>query len=235
MRSIVWEGDRAISAGWRYSSGALHAAYDVPMPSGSRLFSPVNGEVVDLVTGVPNRPGGPGSPSNWITIAHKVNGQWRTHYLQHCAAILVKRGQKVTAGQPLTVAASGNSGNSSGPHVHWAYSVGRHGAATRYSYLNNGGASAIYPPTKGEDEPMPSAKEIANAVWNTEIDLNPGGNPQVVTARKALRIAANQAEKAAGKPSPSVEAIWSYLVDEQNEKSAKQAMRTIFRKVTNNG
>ena len=58
MKSIVWEGDRPISAGWAYSSGALHASYDVPMPNGTKLFSPCSGEVLDLVTGVPNVPGG---------------------------------------------------------------------------------------------------------------------------------------------------------------------------------
>lgn len=233
MRSVTWGGrDFPISAGWRYSSGALHAAYDVPMPNGTPLFSPCDGEVVDLVTGVPNVPGGSGSPSNWVTIAHKVGGEWRTHYLQHCSAIVVKRGQKVRAGDPLT-AKSGNSGNSSGPHLHWAYMKGRHGAATRYSYMNNGGASAIYPPTKGEDEPMPSADDIAKAVWNTEIDLNPGGKPDKVTARKALRMAVNQSEKAAGKPAaPGVEDIWNAVLDKDNDKTARALIRETWRKIT---
>lgn len=231
MKSIVWEGDRPLSAGWQYSSGALHAAYDVPMPNGTKLYSPCDGEVVDLVTGVPNVPGGSGSPSNWVTIAHQVGGEWRTHYLQHCSKIIVKKGQKVKAGDPIT-ALSGNSGNSSGPHLHWAYMKGRQSAAGRYSYLNNGGATAIYPPTKGEEEPMPSAKEIAKEVWATEIDTNPGGKPDVKTARALLRQAANQSQKAANKPSPSAEAIWDFVVDQENKKTARQALRETWRKVT---
>ena len=170
MRSPVWAGERPLSAGWRYSNGSLHAAYDVPMPNHTPLFSPVNGEVIARVTGVPNVPGGPGSPSNWVTIGHLVGGKWRTHYLQHLASVSVRPGQKVKVGQ--RVGSSGTSGNSSGPHLHWAYMHGRHGSSTRYSYLSNGGSSAIYPPTKGEDDmPLTQAEidKIAKAVWSYKI------------------------------------------------------------------
>ena len=228
MRSITWDGDRPISAGWRYSSGAGHFSYDVPMPSGTRLYSPVDGFVINRVTGVPNRPGGPGSPSNWVHIGHTDSqGRKRSHYLQHMSKVVVSPGQKLTAGQ--LVGYSGNSGYSSGPHLHWNYQDGH--PANRYTYLNNGGATAVYPPTKGEDQKMPTAKEIADEVWSRKIDLNPGGKAEMVPAWKALRIAAVQSRKAADQPAPSAARIWDEIIDEENGKTARQALRGLWRKV----
>lgn len=235
MKSVTWEGDWAVTAGWRYSSGTLHASWDVAMPNGTRINSPVNGHIIDRVTGVPNVPGGSGSPSNWVLIGYTdEQGRKRCHYLQHLSKATCQPGQKVSVGDK--VGESGNSGNSSGPHLHWTCQEGWQSAATRYNYLNNGGATAVYDPTKGEDEPMPTAKEIAKEVWATEIDLNPGGKPEMVTARAALRQAANQAEKAAGKPNaPSVTEIWAEILDKENQKSARALVRETWRKVTGRG
>ena len=78
---------------------------------------------------------------------------------------------------------------------------------------------------------MPTAKEIADEVWSRKIDLNPGGKAEMVPAWKALRIAAVQSRKAADQPAPSAARIWDEIIDEENGKTARQALRGLWRKV----
>lgn len=144
-----WDGEQRLNAGWRYSSGAAHFAYDVGCPMGTPVYAIGDGEVVDCNDGVkdqpPGVPAGSGAPSNWIVLRFtfpkdsKYAGKTGHAYYQHLqkGGVKVKRGQKVKQGE--MIGKSGNSGNTTGPHLHLVilkpgYSMN---AGSRYAYLNN--------------------------------------------------------------------------------------------------
>jgi murein DD-endopeptidase MepM/ murein hydrolase activator NlpD len=68
-----------------------------------------------------------------VKLRHKVNGEWITSAYMHLRAgsIQVKKGDKVVEGQVLAL--SGNSGESTGPHLHFEIQRGKY-----YVYTNNG-------------------------------------------------------------------------------------------------
>lgn len=152
-----WDGRQRLNAGWRYSSGAAHYAWDVGTAMGTPLYAIGDGEVVDCNDGVkdqpPGVPAGSGAPSNWIILKFTAPKDSRYAaktmyaYYQHLkkGGVLVKRGQKVKGGD--RIALSGNSGNTTGPHLHLV--VLKPGfamnAATRYAYLQNPGMVAWEP------------------------------------------------------------------------------------------
>tara|TARA_Y100000310_G_scaffold341455_1_gene440624 strand:+ start:276 stop:818 length:543 start_codon:yes stop_codon:yes gene_type:complete len=111
-----------------YSSGRRHDAYDVGMPIGTLLRAPLPGKVAVVHDGIRNnRQGynpGSGAPANNVLIHCRTpRGRKVTVYLQHGSpGVLVKPGQLVKAGDP--VMRSGNTGNSSGPHLHFAVQKG---------------------------------------------------------------------------------------------------------------
>jgi hypothetical protein len=77
------------------------------------------------------------------------DGEDATAYYQHLSpGLKVKQGLKVKAGQLL--AHSGNTGWSSGPHLHLATGYGHWTEATRYSYMKNDGNNdiVIFAPSK---------------------------------------------------------------------------------------
>lgn len=143
-----WEGDRPINAGWRYSSGAGHFSWDVGTPMGTELYAIGDGTIVDCNDGVkdqpPGRPAGSGAPSNWIILrfefpAGKYKGKTGHAYYQHLmkGGVKVRPGQKVKKGE--LIGKSGNSGNTTGPHLHLTVLKPGHSmnAGNRYAYLNN--------------------------------------------------------------------------------------------------
>lgn len=143
-----WEGDRPINAGWRYTSGTLHASWDVGTPMGTPLYAIGDGTIVDCNDGVrdqpPGQPAGSGAPSNWIILrfefpAGKYKGKTGHAYYQHLTkgGVKVKKGDKVKRGD--LIGRSGNSGNTTGPHLHLTVLKPGHSmnAGSRYAYLNN--------------------------------------------------------------------------------------------------
>jgi murein DD-endopeptidase MepM/ murein hydrolase activator NlpD len=186
VKSPAWKGDWPQSAGEYYSSGSYHGSWDIAMPSGTPIYAPVKGKVLDAVTGVPNVPGGSGSPSNWVTLGFSwYDGRKVSLYFQHLkSAKTGLKGQWVEPGTLLGY--SGNSGNSSGPHLHLTLQPGWRYAWDRYAYLDS--HAGIYPPSRAwdpnwKDQPtMPlsnaDADKIAKAVWERKIDTkDASGNP----------------------------------------------------------
>lgn len=96
-----------ITAGWRYSSGALHAAVDYGVPVGTPVYASAAGVVIK--TASLNY-----SYGTYVVIQH-TNGM-QTWYA-HGSALKVSQGQTVSQGQLIML--SGNSGNSHGPHLHF--------------------------------------------------------------------------------------------------------------------
>jgi len=68
-----------------------------------------------------------------VKIRHKVNGAWITSAYMHLrkGSITVKKGQLVTEGQVIGL--SGNTGESTGPHLHFEIQRGKN-----YIWTNNG-------------------------------------------------------------------------------------------------
>jgi hypothetical protein len=150
MRSPIWQGDKAPSALWRYSSGAGHFSLDLPLPIGTALYAPGNGRVLACNDGVHNqpqgRPAGSGAPSNWLLIEYtptggKYRGQRLRAYLQHLdkgGTLGARPGKTFKAGE--RIAESGNSGNTTGSHLHLTvFKPGRgpSGSWDRYQYLSD--------------------------------------------------------------------------------------------------
>lgn len=88
--------------------GHLHGGVDIAMPIGTAVTAPFSG----TVTLVKTQPGGAG---NYIQVTSK-SGTYRVTFM-HLSSTLVRQGQQVQAGQ--VVARSGNTGNSTGPHLHF--------------------------------------------------------------------------------------------------------------------
>ncbi|MGK0409582.1 MAG: murein DD-endopeptidase [Shewanella psychromarinicola] len=87
-----------------------HNGTDFATPIGTQVVAPGDG-VVTLVKKH-------AFAGNYIVIEH--NNKVRTRYL-HLSKFLVKRGQRVKRGQ--VIALSGNTGASTGPHLHYEYIV----------------------------------------------------------------------------------------------------------------
>ncbi len=83
-----------------------HLGTDFAMPRGSRVLAPADGVVVK--TGHQRYAG------NYIVIQHGRRYQTRYFHLSH---ILVHRGEKVKMGEKIAL--SGNTGRSTGPHLHY--------------------------------------------------------------------------------------------------------------------
>lgn len=185
-----YKGEYRLAAGYRYSNGSLHAAYDIAMPIGTPLYSPRDGVVLDCNDGVKNDGPGdadyPNEPSNWVLLGFEINGQKYGFYSQHMSpGLKVRKGQRVVAGQ--LIGFSGDSGNSSGPH--WHNSAQKSWSLDRYLYLHSP-SMCVFPPSKlwGERQPgrdiyvpqkFPGRKAVTKA-------MKDGKAPWVSKVKRAL-------------------------------------------------
>ena len=160
-----FKGKYAIVAKKYYSSGTPHMAYDYALPLGTTLYAIRNGVVLAASDGVKNNAPGEkiysGKPSNYVVLGYtNSRGQKRSVYYQHISpGLKIKTGDKVKAGQVL--GKSGNTGNSTGPHLHFAAWKGwlpdPGSSASRYRYMTDS-SILIYPPNK-------TFKGLARFVW----------------------------------------------------------------------
>lgn len=160
-----YAGEWPLGTTWRYESGTIHAAYDIKMPIGTELYAENEGIIADCADGSPNDPPGganyPNEPSNWVLLWTKWKGKPVTVYYQHMSPNLhVHKGQIVNEGH--LIGHSGNSGNSTGPHLHLATQWGH--TYDRYRYDDNDGQNPwiIFPPDQlwRNDEMPLSDKEV---------------------------------------------------------------------------
>ena len=95
-----------ISSGYGYRHGEFHTGLDIAVPTGTAVKAAMAGTVLSA--------GWDGNYGYAVVIDHH-NG-YKTRYA-HNSAVQVQAGQRVQRGQ--TVAISGSTGRSTGPHVHW--------------------------------------------------------------------------------------------------------------------
>jgi murein DD-endopeptidase len=90
---------------------APHNGVDLATPYGTNVMSTGDG----VVSRVGNHP----YAGRYVDISH--SGSYETRYL-HLSKVLVKRGERVKRGQ--IIALSGNSGRTTGPHLHFEFHIG---------------------------------------------------------------------------------------------------------------
>jgi murein DD-endopeptidase MepM/ murein hydrolase activator NlpD len=104
--SLIWPVNGPVSSGFGMRWGRLHAGVDIPVPVGTGVRAADGGRVAIA--------GWVGGYGNYVCVQH--GGGLSTCY-GHNSSISVSVGQSVSQGQ--VIASSGNTGNSTGPHVHF--------------------------------------------------------------------------------------------------------------------
>jgi murein DD-endopeptidase MepM/ murein hydrolase activator NlpD len=107
---LIWPANGSISSGFGWRWGRLHAGIDMPLPEGTGLRAAASGTVAIA--------GWVGGYGNYTCIQH--GGSLSTCY-GHQSSISVSVGQSVSQGQ--VIGYSGNTGHSTGPHVHFEVRV----------------------------------------------------------------------------------------------------------------
>lgn len=97
-------------AGAMWASGS-HTGIDFPVSTGTVIRSVSSGTVVSAGDG--------GAYGNQVVVQHQQNLYSQYAHLSH---IDVKKGDKVSGGQQIGL--SGNTGNSTGPHLHFEVRTG---------------------------------------------------------------------------------------------------------------
>lgn len=100
-----------------------HGAYDYACPVGTPVYSMAAGKVIRKLTH--------DLAGNYYSIAHTINGEKITTQYCHLSKFVVDKGDEVLAGQ--LIGYSGNTGRSTGPHLHFAMWSGHAG----FKYVNN--------------------------------------------------------------------------------------------------
>lgn len=109
--SLVSPVTAARGSAFGMRNGRLHAGQDFPLPVGTPVRAAMSGTVIPGYTA--------SSAGTNVAIKH-TNGA-TTRYL-HLSSVAVKPGDTVTAGQ--VIGASGNTGRTTGPNLHFEVIVG---------------------------------------------------------------------------------------------------------------
>lgn len=118
-RLLAWPLEQhVITAGWTYNDGSAHNAIDLRAATGTPVYAAESGTVI---LAQPNWNGlktGVNAYGKYIRISHaNYRGKSLETTYAHLSQVLVKYGDKVTEGQ--LIGFSGNTGNSTGPHLHF--------------------------------------------------------------------------------------------------------------------
>lgn len=129
---LLWPvTNHVLTAGWYYSDGSYHGALDFDVSVGSFVYAAEDGTVNWVQEWDGKTTSGNQSYGNLIRIEHeKYKGMKLETYYAHLSKIFVNNGDKVKAGE--LIAYSGNTGNTTGPHLHFEVRL----AGSRVNPLN---------------------------------------------------------------------------------------------------
>ena len=117
---LRWPTEKRFRISSPFSPDRLHPITGRRSPhNGVDLATPVGTPIVSTGDGVVSRVGNHPFAGRYIDINH--SGTFETRYL-HLSKVLVKRGQRIKRGQKIAL--TGNSGRSTGPHLHFELHVG---------------------------------------------------------------------------------------------------------------
>lgn len=85
-----------------------HNGLDYGLPTGTQIVAPHGGKIIETSSD-------PTGYGNYIKIENDKEGS----VLAHLKSFQVRVGDMVSEGQPIGI--SNNTGNSTGPHLHWGY------------------------------------------------------------------------------------------------------------------
>lgn len=104
----------SITSEYGERGGKMHRGIDIDAPVGTNVLSSVNGTVI-----VPEYDDD--GYGNWVEVYSNVDGNQICTIYAHLSEICVTTGDTVTSGQ--IIAKSGNTGGSTGPHLHYGMQV----------------------------------------------------------------------------------------------------------------
>ena len=120
---FIWPVNGTFTSPFGYRWGRLHAGIDIAVPEGTPLRAADGGSVAIA--------GWTGGYGNYTCINH---GERHLHLLRPpVAARDVSVGQSVSQGQ--VIGYSGNTGNSTGPHLHFEVRINGNPGRPRWAYL----------------------------------------------------------------------------------------------------
>lgn len=119
------KGNPKVTSPFGQRSGEFHKGVDWAEPVGTPVYAAAPGRVVQANYST--------SAGNWVVIQHS----WGTTKYMHNSRLAVKAGQSVKAGQ--LIAYSGNTGQSTGPHVHFQVEIPTGNAVNPLDYIGKGG------------------------------------------------------------------------------------------------
>jgi murein DD-endopeptidase MepM/ murein hydrolase activator NlpD len=103
-----------------------HNGIDYASAIGTPVYAIADGKVIfSGPSSIKGSNGEPGGGGYIIKLRHKVEGKWITSSYMHLnkGSLKVRKGETVTEGQ--LIAKSGNSGASTGPHLHFEIQNGK--------------------------------------------------------------------------------------------------------------
>jgi murein DD-endopeptidase MepM/ murein hydrolase activator NlpD len=106
------------SWGFARSGGRRHQGTDIMAPTGTPLYAPASGTIIDAGQG-----GSLGGIIYWLR-----DDEGTAYYGAHLSQVLVSTGQRVTAGQLIGRVGSTGNASASGPHLHFERHPGGRGA-----------------------------------------------------------------------------------------------------------
>lgn len=107
-RKVVFPTSGQLTSTYGTRWGAMHNGIDIANPIGTPIYAVMDGEVISS--------GAARGYGNWIRIRHD-NGEISVYGHMSANSLQVGVGERVTAGQQI--AAIGNEGQSTGPHLHF--------------------------------------------------------------------------------------------------------------------
>lgn len=118
----IWPARGTITSGYGYRWGRLHRGIDIAGPVGTPILAASSGEVIGS--------GWSGGYGKLVKLKHQDGS---VTYYAHNSRILVSKGQRVRQGQQI--AALGNTGRSTGPHLHFEIHAAGKGAVNPIALL----------------------------------------------------------------------------------------------------